>query len=108
MSGESFYYALVESFPDMAARAVFMSGLLERAHFLLALPHVCLEKPFNADALREAIRINCARPCAACVVDCGGRGALASYARIPFPFTPSLATLSLSSSDLSGSCHPRA
>jgi CheY-like chemotaxis protein len=65
MSSEVFYYALVESFPDMAARTVFMSGLLERAHFLLALPQVCLEKPFTAEDLREAIRMNCAPPCAA-------------------------------------------
>ena len=56
MDGEAFYEALAAKFPEMIATVVFMSGDRHtHQEFLGRIPNICLQKPFDRDALRAAL-----------------------------------------------------
>jgi DNA-binding NtrC family response regulator len=60
MDGPTFYHQVEARFPSMAARFVFMTGdslRVDTAEFLDQVHAPRLEKPFRADAAREAVQI---------------------------------------------------
>lgn len=59
MSGMEFYLSLVERHPHLAPRVVFVTGSASAADaraFLAGVANECLDKPFDLQDLRDAIR----------------------------------------------------